>query len=66
MSQSATARLVKFLINVILFGGIMFIFYYYVEKMPTNEAMSKAALAGVIFGSLNIIIRSLLNRKNKS
>lgn len=63
MKNKLKTIVISFFIKAVIFGGIMFIFYYFVDKTPLNKALSKAATVAVLFGIINIVADALLNKK---
>lgn len=51
------------MISAILFGAIMFVFYYFADKDPLNKSLSKAVVVGLLYGIINGILQPFLNRK---
>jgi F0F1-type ATP synthase assembly protein I len=63
MKNNPKALLLSGLISAILFGAIMFVFYYFVDKVPLNKALPKAGIVALLFGIINGITQAFLNRK---
>lgn len=66
MNRNLIANILFSIISALVFGGLMFVFYHFVDKMPIGRSASKAALAAMIFSILSSLTRRLLNRNKKS
>lgn len=63
MKNKLKTIVIPFFIKAVIFGGIMFVFYYFVDKTPLNKSLSKAATVAVLFSIINLIADVLLNKK---
>lgn len=53
-------------INAVIFGTIMFAFYYFADKDPLNKSLSKAVVVSLLYGIGIGLVQAILNRKKRT
>lgn len=64
--KTRKAYILSFIIQVIVTGGLMFLFYYFADKSLLLTATLKALSFGLFISTVNIITNHWLTKKYKT